>query len=259
MEYCSRSSGRRLFENQSALGKQATRSGGESSTTPSSSLRSRLWPLTLWHSSGRWTEKMSSAGSRECWQPRTEHPSRTSSRVNSSKRDGAVRLGPVGTYPGEFFVQAFLSPKAYSDRAKGNSLRSDDSDQGGRTAIFPVGVQRFFRPSRSVRRLYSTRLTRPRLARRSHRPALRARPRYPASVGATECVDPLAKHGRGTALPCFPLIDDGLPRGAHARREPRLTQPQALGARPGCGRRSRPAPVDHVRGASRSAGGIVRP
>ena len=34
------------------------------------------------------------------------------------------------------------------------------------------------------------------------------------------------KHRRGTALPCFPLIDDGLSRGTHPGREPRLTQAQ---------------------------------
>ena len=49
----------------------------------------------------------------------------------------------------------------------------------------------------------------------------------PRVVGAAECADPLPKHWRGTAFPCLPLIDDGLPRGAHSRREPRLTQAQA--------------------------------
>ena len=46
-------------------------------------------------------------------------------------------------------------------------------------------------------------------------------------VGAAECFDPLPRYRRGTALPCFPLIDDGLPRGAHPGREPLLTQAQA--------------------------------
>ena len=48
----------------------------------------------------------------------------------------------------------------------------------------------------------------------------------PCVVGAAKYVDPLPKHRRGTALPCFPLIDDGLSRGTHPGREPRLTQAQ---------------------------------
>ena len=48
----------------------------------------------------------------------------------------------------------------------------------------------------------------------------------PRVVSAAKYLDPLPKHRRGTALPCFPLIDDGLPRGTHPGREPRLTQAQ---------------------------------
>ena len=57
-----------------------------------------------------------------------------------------------------------------------------------------------------------------RIAQPAHAVAL------PRGVGATECVDPLPKYRRGTALPCFPLIDDSLPRGTHPGRELRLTQ-----------------------------------
>ena len=52
----------------------------------------------------------------------------------------------------------------------------------------------------------------------------RARPRV---IGTAECVDPLPKHRRRTALPGFPLIDDSLSRGAHPGRELRLTQAEA--------------------------------
>ena len=71
----------------------------------------------------------------------------------------------------------------------------------------------------SGRRRDRTRLTRMR----------RARPRV---IGTAECVDPLPKHRRRTALPGFPLIDDSLSRGAHPGREPRLTQAQAPAHRP---------------------------
>ena len=72
----------------------------------------------------------------------------------------------------------------------------------------------------TARRVYSgrrrdrTRLTRMR----------RARPRV---IGTAECIDPLPKHRRRTAFPGFPLIDDGLSRGAHPGRELRLTQAEA--------------------------------
>ena len=95
----------------------------------------------------------------------------------------------------------------------------------------------------TARRVYSgrrrdrTRLTRMR----------RARPRV---IGTAECIDPLPKHRRRTAFPGFPLIDDGLSRGAHQGRELRLTQAEAPAHGLGC--------VASARARARIFGGVAR-